>query len=301
MAQTRIFNFGDTATQAKIKTAFQKLLPSLVYEGCDLSISGVTTVTIASGSLLLPDGVLVSEDSAVTISVPITGAAEDFTIVCTHVDEAIIGGAGATYSAVSGFLSSYTNSTILGWIHYPGGGIPLASSMLVQAPKGPFDAFSPITTNQAPILFSSPLQSVKVLSDPIWISSTSAYSAIPTPDIREEIAIIAGAPVSETATHYFQIRSKANPPVAIKIRHNTPTTLGTDITIDVYDTTGSLVTSTAIVGTGVWETSTVTLDTTSFTFTEGETFSVQMTITGAAGGGDTILIKWVEFTFNPTP
>jgi len=299
MAQTRIFNYGDTLTQAKMKTAMETLLPALVYEGYELSVATVSSVGAAPGSLLLPNGIIVQESSAVNIPLTFAGGAEDFTLVCTHVDEQLFGGAGATYSAVSGFLQTYADSTILGWVHYPGGGVPVTDDMIVPAPRGSFDAFGATAVDFSPVKFMSPLQAVKVLSNATWISSEATYSALPVPHTREEINVIAGTPVQQTATFYFSLLSKANPPVAVVFRHNTPTTLGTDITVSVYDTAGTLVGTTVVVGTGAWEVTTVTLDTAGFTFTEGETFSAQLVVEG--DGADTILLEWVEVQFNPTP
>ena len=299
MAQTRIFNYGDTVTQAKVATAFAALLPALVYDGYTLSVATASSVGVASGILLLPNGILVQESTSFSIPLTFAGGAEDFTLVCTHVNTDIIGGVGATYSAVSGFLTTYADSTILGWVHYPGGGIPLTLDMIVPAPRGSFDDFTATAVDFAPLRFMSPLACVKASSDPVWISSTATYSAVPVPHIREEIAVIAGAPIAETVTLYFSVLAKSIPPLAVVLRHNTPITVGTDITVSVYDTAGVLVTSTAVTGSGSWGTSTVTLDPTGFTFTEGETFSVQLLVEGS--GGDTILIEWVEVQFNPTP
>jgi len=301
MAQTRIFNYGDTATQAKFKQALSTLFPALVYEGCDLTVGGTSTVTMAAGSILTPGGVLVTEDASVNISLTLTAAAEDFTLVCTHADEQLLGGAGATYSAVSGFLSTYTNSTVLGWVRYPGGAIPLASSMIIPAPRGSFDVFGAIAVDYSPASFPAPFQAVISLSDPTWITSVGTYNTIPVEHIRQSITIGAGSPIFQTAFHYFQVKAKAIPPVSVTFRNNIPATLGTNIEVLVFDTAGNFVGNSVVTGTGVWQTSTYTLDTTGFTFTEGETFSVQLKVTGAAGGGDTVHIEWMDVNFNPTP
>jgi len=303
MSQTRICNFGDLLTQEKLATAFAKLLPSLVYEGFDLSVSTASSVAVSSGTLLLPDGVLVLESTPFSIPLTFSGGAEDFTLVCTHVDAALFGGVGATYSAVSGFFSTYADSTVLGWVRYPGGGIPIDTTMFITAPKGSYDVYNATTTELDPTLFLSPFQAVRAVSDVLYISSEATYSAAPVPHVREEITVAAAPPVAQTATCYFPIVAKSYPPIAVRFRHNTPTTLGTDITVNLYDTTGALVNSTTTLGTGAWETVTINVDPATFTFTEGETFSLQMVV---ESDGDllvplTILIEWIEVQVNSTP
>lgn len=143
MAQRRIFNFGDTLTQDKVKTANSKLFPSIVYDGFDISVSGVDSVSLSPGTLMLPDGVVLQETLAITVSLlGLLGAsATDFTIVALHVDQQQLGGVAATYNVISGFLSTYDNATVIGWIRYPGGSIALTEDMIIQAAKGPFDVY----------------------------------------------------------------------------------------------------------------------------------------------------------------
>lgn len=303
MSQTRICNFGDLLTSEKLATTFATLLPALVYDGFDLSVATSSSVAISSGALLLPDGIIVIESTPFSIPLTFAGGVEDFTLICTHVDSAIFGGVGATYSAVSGYFSTYADSTIIGWVRYPGGGVPIDTTMFIAAPKGSYDVYNATLAELEPTLFLSPLQAVRAVSDPSYTSSVATYSAAPIPQVREEITVLTSPPASQIATLYFSVLAKSYPPTAIRFRHNTPSLLGTDVTVSLYDTAGVLVNTTITAGTGAWDTVTITIDPTTFTFTEGETFSLQVVVESA---GDpllptTILLEWVEVQVNSMP
>jgi hypothetical protein len=301
MAQRRIYDYGATLTQERVKSANSKLWPPLVYDGYDLTVGAPDTVAVAAGSLMLPNGVMVQENTAFSITLTFAGGAEDFTLVCTHQDEKILGGVGATYSAVSGFLTSYADSTILGRVRYPGAGA-LDASMIIQAPKGSFDAFGVTSQDLAPVRFLSPLQVVRAVSDPFWVSTQAAYSAVPVPHTREEIVFVGGPPAIETGTLYFSLLAKSTPPVQIRLRHTTPTTLGTSFQVDLYDTAGALVSSTVLTGAAGWQTTTIDLAPAGFTFTPGESFNLQLIASvPIAAVAETFLVEWVEVLFDPTP
>ena len=134
MSQTRVYNFGDTLTQSKTKTQASKLLSAGVYEGMNPIITGPATLNLSPGAFLLPNGILVSESTAITSinyppswppGLPIPPAATtDFTLTADHDDVQAIGGSAVSYNLRPGifprFGSPLPNSVALLWIRHPG-------------------------------------------------------------------------------------------------------------------------------------------------------------------------------------
>jgi len=109
-----------------------------------MSITDVDEITVSSGAAVVAgiptNGTaqtarMILENSTKKIDVNTSAGAATYTLIYTHVDELITGGVSATLSVVTGMFTSYTDGIILGWIVYPGGGVPLANTMLYHAEK----------------------------------------------------------------------------------------------------------------------------------------------------------------------
>jgi hypothetical protein len=136
MSQIRIWNYGDTFTASKVKQAQRVLNIPGVYEGYTITVSDTNKVTLAAnGYLLLPDGVLVTEnvDIVLTLST-LPAAAKTYTITCRHSDSDIIGGVAAVYTIEEDPIT-LADGVAIGYINYPGGAVPLLQSYVVQAPR----------------------------------------------------------------------------------------------------------------------------------------------------------------------
>lgn len=128
MTQQRIYNFGDTLTQSKTKTQASKLLSAGVYEGMNPVILGPAQIELSPGAFLLPNGILVSESTAVTsITYPPSwppGIPSTFTLTADHDDVQAIGGSAVSYNLRDGLLPRFgeplPNSVALLWIRHPG-------------------------------------------------------------------------------------------------------------------------------------------------------------------------------------
>jgi hypothetical protein len=61
----------------------------------------------------------------------------DWTIVYEHINQNIQGGVPAIMLSLEGLFGfdDLANTTVLGWVRYPGGGVPLDVTMFVEAPK----------------------------------------------------------------------------------------------------------------------------------------------------------------------
>lgn len=139
MTQVRIWNYGDTFTANKIKEAQNALNCPGVYSGFDISVLDTNKIALSSdGYLLEPDGVLISETAAVSITMAsLPAAVTEYTITCRHDDADVLGGTEAVYAIEIGSyaVGSLSNGVVIGWIHHPGGAAPLNISFIEQAPK----------------------------------------------------------------------------------------------------------------------------------------------------------------------
>jgi len=144
MAQTRLFNFGDPVTAERIGYMIDAEYIAQVVEGFDMTATDVDEVTISPGKAVVvgvPSGLLhdtarfIIEDAIDVLHISNTSAAKNFTIMYVHEDSQLSGGIAAILTAVDGLYTSYQDAVILGWIVYPGGGVPLEDDMLYMAPK----------------------------------------------------------------------------------------------------------------------------------------------------------------------
>jgi hypothetical protein len=135
MTQKRYINYGATADASGIKGIIRNLVEPGILNGFDLLAVAPNQVQISSGGLVFESGILLEETEIKYVTIPITAASLNYTIVYTHVDEDIVGGSAATLSLVSGLFDSYADSVILGWVKYPGGSVDVSNNQLYPAPK----------------------------------------------------------------------------------------------------------------------------------------------------------------------
>jgi hypothetical protein len=135
VTQKRYINYGATADASGIKGIIRNLVEPGILNGFDMLAVAPDQVQISSGGLVFDSGILLEETEVKYLTVPITAASLNYTIVYTHDDEDIVGGAAATLSLVTGLFSTYTDSVILGWVKYPGGSVDVASNQIYPAPK----------------------------------------------------------------------------------------------------------------------------------------------------------------------
>lgn len=133
MAQQRIWNFGDTFTAIKAKNAQRALNKPGRYLGYDITVTDTDKIQLAAdGYVLLPNGVLVTENSPVSLLfsflpvVPTT-----YSVTVRHTDANVIGGTAATYAIESGELAEVlADGVVIGYIDHPGGAVALTQSMV---------------------------------------------------------------------------------------------------------------------------------------------------------------------------
>lgn len=134
MSQRRLNIFGaliETADMPDLASNF--MAPSRLV-GNNFLVAAADLLQITAGSCLLPDGVLVIETEVKNISIPNSSLATDYTVLYQLEDTGTIGGSPAVLRLVDGIKrqENLTDGTIIGWVRYPGGNIPLASSFFIQ-------------------------------------------------------------------------------------------------------------------------------------------------------------------------
>ena len=138
MAQQRFINFGDTVLAQRINEISTAIVNHGVLSGGTFSV-GITnrTLRISPNKVMLNELLLI-EDNFTDILVPIVGTgSQDFTVVYEHSNQNVQGGVPAIILITEGLFGfdDLDDSTILGWIRYPGGSVPLDTAMFIEAPK----------------------------------------------------------------------------------------------------------------------------------------------------------------------
>jgi len=134
MAQRRINIFGALIDTADLPEMVSHLMAPSRLLGNEFSVAAPDLMQISAGSCLLPDGVLVIESEVKYLVIPNSSLASDYTIIYQLEDTKTLGGSPAILRLISGTKrqSNFTDSTVLGWVRYPGGSVPLSGSMFIQ-------------------------------------------------------------------------------------------------------------------------------------------------------------------------
>ena len=173
MAQSRITIFGDLIDTADMPTVITNILAPGRLVGNDFVVAASDFMQITPGSCLLPNGILVVENETQSLVVPNSSLATDYTVIYQLEDTITLGGSPAILRLLSGAKqqADYTDGTILGWIRYPGGSVPLDAGFFVQPShlriiQKP-DVFyylnnCPLVLIQPPVSFSVPSSSIQI-------------------------------------------------------------------------------------------------------------------------------------------
>lgn len=242
MAQRRFVDFGSPVEASKVKSIIQHLSAPQVLSGGYFIVVGTSELQIQPVALVLPDGILMEETENKSVT-QYDGAnpliqtnPKNYTVFYTHNDENVIGGTPAnlqvTANAAGGgvFLQGVANGTILGWIKYPGGSVPLNASMFYYPARVRLQ--SQITSGSgskylAP--FPNPGSGV------LWTANTNTVAH--AYDSNGVYTSLTGTGSSQLA---FAFKTDFNVPTAIRIDCEL-TGSGSSATLQVRDSTGSLI------------------------------------------------------------
>jgi hypothetical protein len=134
MNQRRLNIFGALIETADMPDLASHIMAPGRLVGNDFIVAAADLLQVTAGSCLLPDGVLIIETEVKNLNVPNSSLATDYTVLYQLEDTGTIGGSPANLRLVDGIKrqENLTDGTILGWVRYPGGNIPLASSFFIQ-------------------------------------------------------------------------------------------------------------------------------------------------------------------------
>ena len=134
MVQRRLNVFGDLIDTGDLPTMVSNLMAPGRLAGLDFSVAAADQLSITPGTCLLPDGVLILEDQIKTLLVPNSSFSTSYTVIYRLQDARVLGGSPALLSLLPGLApqSNFTDATVLGWIQYPGGSVPLQPSQFNQ-------------------------------------------------------------------------------------------------------------------------------------------------------------------------
>lgn len=136
--QKRYGEYGAPITDALIRhlvLAASKGVARVLDGGHQVTVTDINTVSVSPGVSCTADGVLIENEDAQELHVPTTAAANDYTVVMSHVLTRIAGGSPATPALINGLLTEYLGHPILAWIQYPGGSVPLDDSFITMAAR----------------------------------------------------------------------------------------------------------------------------------------------------------------------
>ena len=202
MSQKRIQDYGSPVVAQSLKSLSNSLVPAAILVGCAFSVESASRVRINSGSCVTNQGVIIIENEAKSLTIANTSSPADYTIFYAHVDANVSGGVAAALTLDSGILTPETvDGVILGYVRYPGGGIPLAQGHFVQSP---------------------PLQIGSVL-----LTRNAVPWLIPIRNAGYLVTAASGGVISITDTYDT---SATIPSVYVKIRNNSGTTGTTTLT-----------------------------------------------------------------------
>lgn len=285
MGQKRLYDFGDPVVSLDDDFTRQYLLPAGVYDGFSLGVDTYADLTFAAGVGLQPDGIVWQEDASTTLDFSSPPAvATDYSVVATHDNRQITGGIAVEYEIRVGLVSSLTDGVVLGWIHHPGGGIPLATTHLVDAPKMKATTYGPLLVAMAPQYLYAPLP--RTYSDVAGMGANVVFTGQTATDLlfdttffvnHHRVTKTVGPAVPETFTQHVQFWMDQYRPAQFDFYVNIPG--GATLTLQLRDTDLNIVTITGspITTTTDWETASILVDRNSGTFDTGKPYELRLT------------------------
>lgn len=300
MTQIRIWNYGDTFTSYRASTTQLALHSPGVYRGYDLTVTDVDVVTLETGFVLLPSGILVGEDVPTELRFTVLPAsATTYSITMRHADADVIGGQAATYAIELGELTTISNGIVLGWVRHPGGAVPLDPSFVFSARKvlneasdnpqlQPVTRLAPFTSIWAVSALGANSSVVNGFSAPMSVYTRVQTSALgPVP------------PAFESTTAVIPFVSTRFRPVSLVIRAQVDTNCR--LLVGLLDTDGNSVTlAGGTINPSVsFVDSTVSVDYSSGVFTDGDLYALTLEFQTPASAG--INLQSITLHFDPLP
>lgn len=149
MTQQRIQDYGSPIIAKNLKDLANALTAtSAVITGFNFSVASSNRTRISPGKAITNQGVVIIETEDRFVDIENTTNSVDYTVYYDHEDEDVSGGVAAQLIIMQGLLTpANVNGTILGYIRYPGGAVPLDTSHFVQAIPYNLAEYIPSRTN----------------------------------------------------------------------------------------------------------------------------------------------------------
>ncbi len=301
MTQRRIWNFGDTFTSERAITSAAALHEPGVYIGYDITLTDTDTFQLSPGWVLLPNGIVVGESTAIELTIsPLPATATNYTVVVRHTDADVMGGQAALYSVEVGLLTqaAISNGVPLAWIRYPGGAVALADHFITQARKVLAQAED--SPHLVPTTFLPPFTYK-------WISSVTGPNttltevwAAPNAFTRIETGGLGPAPPGfETTTVVVPVIAGEFRPVNLVVRAIIDP--NSQMLVSMRDTDGNAVTLTGstLSPVATFSDLTVSVDPSSGVFTRGDIYTLELTF--RTPSLDSVDLQSLTINYDPLP
>jgi hypothetical protein len=287
VAQKRFTDRGRPYDHEAWRSLYRNTLSPGVYSGYTVTPSSVSAsqVDISPGAVLLPTGIVVVEDAVVTVQIDGVfppSAPTNYTIKTHHSELAmgLIGGEAMTYAVEAALLAAQpSDGVILGWIRHPGGGVPLETSHITNAPKyAPAEVASDFSARMPVVEIAPNLVSELGLGvshdtgfdlNHVWRGFSNPSTAVDT-----------GTGLTPIATSWFQYPLYERP-WEIKIQSILP--VGDQIVVSVFDSLGVEVATSTLTTHTAWQQDTISVPTATGTFNTGTKATVKLVSTVAQG------------------
>jgi len=134
MSQRRLNIFGDFIDAMDLPDALSHMFSAGRYSGNVFSVADSSHLRLSAGAFMLPNGVVVLEDEYKDLLIPNSSAPISYTVLYQSEDDLLMGGSPAILKLVSGLYQqeTFTDSTVMGWVVYQGGSVPLSASHFFQ-------------------------------------------------------------------------------------------------------------------------------------------------------------------------
>lgn len=133
MTQSRIVDYGTPIIARTIKNMIMNFAKSAVLNGFDFAVDSATRLRVNPGTAVTDQGVMIIEDEAKFLTINNSSTPADYTVYYSHSDLDITGGVPADLTLETGLLTDeVVTGTILGYVRYPGGGVPLSTSHFLK-------------------------------------------------------------------------------------------------------------------------------------------------------------------------
>lgn len=137
MSQRVIISIGDPVVSGSIQEILKSISDPGIFRGFNFNTPSGNTLSISPGSALTDSGVLIVETEERNLTFNLTVAPANFTVYYSYITTKNFGGNPAVLTVQPGLINpeNFTNGVILGWVKYPGGSIPLNTSMFISGPR----------------------------------------------------------------------------------------------------------------------------------------------------------------------